>query len=188
MTIVELILIALGLSMDAFAVSVCKGLSMKKINYHHATVIAIFFGSFQALMPLIGWLIGSRFAQYISDYDHWVAFLLLAFIGGKMIVGSFKKEEENIKKSCTLDLKELFILAVATSIDALAIGITFALLPDINIGFSIGLIGVITLLISFAGVCLGNRFGSKYKNKAELAGGIILVILGLKILIEHLLA
>lgn len=185
MGIVELILISVGLAMDAFAVAVCKGLNMRKINYRHAVIIAAFFGGFQALMPFIGWLIGTRFASYIDKYDHYVAFALLAFIGVKMIIDAVKGEEEC--ESCGeghLDIKELVVLSVATSIDALAVGVTFALLPELNVGWSVAIIGVITFLISALGVVIGNRFGSKYQQKAELAGGIILILIGAKFLLE----
>jgi len=185
MGIVELILISVGLAMDAFAVAVCKGLNMRKINYKHAVIIAAFFGGFQALMPFIGWLVGTGFSSYIDKYDHYVAFLLLAFIGGKMIIAAIKGEEEC--ESCgesRLDIKELLVLAVATSIDALAVGVTFALLPELNVGWSVAIIGVITFLISALGVVIGNRFGSKYQQKAELAGGIILILIGVKFLLE----
>ena len=173
--------------MDAFAVSICKGLGMKKVNKKQAVVIGVFFGGFQTLMPLIGWILGKQFERYITSVDHWIAFILLGFIGGKMIVESLKKEEEKKKKKSDkpLDLKEMFILAIATSIDALAIGITFAFLgtPIIE---AIAIIGIVTFLISIGGVYVGNFFGSKYKNKAEFAGGLILVLLGIKILLEHL--
>ena len=184
---IELLLMGVGLAMDAFAVSVCKGLAMKKVNKKQAVVIGVFFGGFQTLMPLIGWILGKQFERYITSVDHWIAFILLGFIGGKMIVESLKKEEEEeIEKSDKpLDLKEMFILAIATSIDALAIGITFAFLgtPIIE---AIAIIGIVTFLISIGGVYVGNFFGSKYKNKAEFAGGLILVLLGIKILLEHL--
>lgn len=184
---IELLLMGVGLAMDAFAVSICKGLGMKKVNKKQAVVIGLFFGGFQTLMPLIGWILGKQFERYITSVDHWIAFILLGFIGGKMIVESLKKEEEEeIEKSDKpLDLKEMFILAIATSIDALAIGITFAFLgtPIIE---AIAIIGIVTFLISIGGVYVGNFFGSKYKNKAEFAGGLILVLLGIKILLEHL--
>lgn len=186
MGIIELILIAAGLSMDAFAVSICKGLNMTKINYRHSLVIALFFGAFQALMPLLGWLLGTQLADYISAIDHWVAFFLLLFIGGKMLLDALKGGDEDADCADVLNLRELFILAIATSIDALAVGITFALLPDTNIALSVALIGVITFALSFLGVVIGNKFGSKYEKKAELAGGIILVLIGVKILLEHL--
>ena len=186
MGIVELILISVGLAMDAFAVAVCKGLNMRKINYKHAVIIAAFFGGFQALMPFIGWLVGTGFSSYIDKYDHYVAFLLLAFIGGKMIIDAIKGEEEceGCKNWDRLDIKELLVLSVATSIDALAVGVTFALLPELNVGWSVAIIGVITFLISALGVVIGNRFGSKYQQKAELAGGIILILIGVKFLLE----
>lgn len=188
MSFVELFLIAVGLAMDAFAVSICKGLQMKKINYRHGAVIALFFGVFQGVMPLLGWFLGSSFGSYITRADHWVAFVLLAFIGGKMIYEALHgdDDEEVSEGGDTLDIKELFILSIATSIDALAVGITFALLPDTNIWVSITAIAVVTFVLSLVGVVIGNRFGTKYKNKAELFGGVILVLIGLKILLEHL--
>ena len=184
---VEIFLIGVGLSMDAFAVSVCKGLGMKKINKLHTFVIALFFGGFQALMPFLGWLLGTRFEKYITSIDHWIAFFLLALIGGKMIYEVFHgdNEEENIEMDKPLDIKELLILAIATSIDALAVGITFAFL-DYPVLQSVIIIGITTFVISTAGVVIGNIFGSRYKSRAELAGGIILVLIGLKILLEHL--
>lgn len=185
MGIIELILIGVGLAMDAFAVSICKGLSMKKMNYRHAFVIALFFGGFQAIMPFIGWFVGSRFSAYIQTFDHWIAFVLLTLIGGKMIIDAVKeKEQEIIEIEEALDLKELFLLAIATSIDALAVGVTFAFL-EVAIIPAISIIGIITFVISFAGVMIGNLFGSRFKNKAEIAGGIILILIGLKILLEH---
>ena len=184
MGFIELFLIAIGLSADAFAVAVCKGLNMKKVNGKIAVIIGLFFGGFQALMPLIGWVLGKQFESYIVSFDHWVAFVLLAFIGGKMIKESFEKECECCEKEL-LDIKEIFVLAIATSIDALAVGITFAFL-NVNILESITLIGCTTFILSVIGVYLGAKFGAKYKNKAELAGGIILVLIGLKILLEHL--
>lgn len=184
---VEIFLIGVGLSMDAFAVSVCKGLRMKKINKSHTFVIALFFGGFQSLMPFLGWLLGTRFEKYITSIDHWIAFFLLALIGGKMIYEVFRgdNEEENIEMDKPLDIKELLILAIATSIDALAVGITFAFL-DYPVLQSVIIIGITTFVISTAGVVIGNIFGSRYKSHAELAGGIILVLIGLKILLEHL--
>lgn len=188
MGFIELLLIGVGLSMDAFAVSVCKGLNMRKINYKHAFIIAAFFGGFQALMPFLGWALGSQFEQYIESVDHWIAFILLAFIGGKMVMEAIKggdDEDDDEKEVCPdkLDIKELFMLAVATSIDALAVGVTFAFL-NVNIVFSITTIGITTFVISIAGVVIGNLFGAKYKSKAEIAGGIILVLIGLKIHLE----
>ena len=185
---IELFLIGVGLSMDAFAVSICKGLGMEKVNKKQAFVIGLYFGGFQALMPLIGWFLGIRFQQYITSIDHWIAFVLLVFIGGKMIVDVLtEKEEEEVCPSCVerLDIKELFLLAIATSIDALAVGITFAFL-QVSIVPAITIIGIVTFVISAAGVFIGNIFGSKYKKKAELVGGIILVLIGVKILLDHL--
>lgn len=186
MGIFELLLIGVGLSMDAFAVAVCKGLNMKKVNKIHCVVIALFFGGFQALMPLIGWALGRQFETYITSVDHWIAFVLLVLIGGNMVKESIQKEEE---AACPcdnrLDIKELFCLAIATSIDALAVGITFAFL-QVKILPAVAIIGVTTFILSAIGVFVGNIFGSRYKNKAELAGGIILILIGLKILLEHI--
>lgn len=185
---VELILIAVGLAMDAFAVAVCKGLNMKKFNALHAFIIALFFGVFQGVMPLIGWGIGISFKGYIESLDHWVAFIMLAVIGVKMIYETFTEEEcAECKKTSILDIKELVVLSVATSIDALAVGISFSLFPEINIIFSASIIAIITLVVSFAGAAIGNKFGSKYEKKAAIAGGVILNLIGLKILFEHLL-
>ena len=181
----ELVLIGVGLSMDAFAVALCKGLSMRRVNYAHAAVIALFFGVFQAVMPLIGWVLGTQFARYITSVDHWIAFALLGYIGGKMIYDSFKKEEDDSSEKSVLNIKELLVMAIATSIDALAVGITFAFL-NVNIWSSVSIIGVTTFVLSAIGVLIGHKFGAKYKNKAELAGGVILVLIGLKILLEHL--
>jgi putative Mn2+ efflux pump MntP len=183
--IVELFFIALGLSMDAFAVALCKGLNMRVYNRKYSFLIAAFFGGFQALMPLVGWLLGTQFARYIRDFDHWVAFALLAFIGGKMVYESFKKEDCCGKKKESFDLKELLMLSVATSIDALAAGVTFAFL-SVNIFGAVLLIGAVTFILSASGVAIGNRFGIRYKNKAELAGGLALIFMGIKILLEHL--
>lgn len=184
MGIVELFLIAVGLSMDAFAVAICKGLKMPKLNYRQAFIIALFFGGFQAGMPLLGWFLSRNFQVYITDVDHWIAFVLLAVIGGKMIYESFKDEEDT---DGGFDVSELFFLAVATSIDALAVGITFAFIkPVIGIFSSVGIIGITTFLFSLAGVGIGHKFGAKFEKKAELAGGIILVLIGLKVLLEHI--
>lgn len=184
---VELLLIGVGLAMDAFAVSICKGLAMRKVNKKQAVIIGLFFGGFQALMPLIGWLLGSQFESYITNIDHWIAFILLAFIGGKMLLEAVKPEEdvEIEQMDPPLDIKEMFLLAVATSIDALAVGITFAFL-DYPIVEAISIIGITTFIISVGGVYVGNFFGNKYKNKAEFAGGLILVLIGLRILLSHL--
>ena len=183
MSFFEIFLIGVGLSMDAFAVAVCKGLGMKKIDKTYTVVIAAFFGAFQAVMPLIGWFLGSRFAQYIERFDHWVAFLLLAFIGGNMIRESREQAEDCAVTG--IDYKELLLLAVATSIDALAVGITFAFLK-VRVFSAAALIGVTTFVLSLGGVIVGNFFGSRYKSRAELAGGLILIAIGLKILLEHL--
>ena len=185
---IVLFLMGVGLSMDAFAVSVCKGLAMRKVNKKQAIVIGLFFGGFQALMPLLGWTLGIQFEQYITSIDHWIAFILLGFIGGKMIVEAVKPDDESVEvkeMDPPLNIKEMFVLAIATSIDALAVGITFAFL-DYPIVESIIIIGITTFVISIIGVYIGNFFGSLYKKKAELAGGIILVLLGVKILLEHL--
>ena len=187
MSFVELALLSVGLAMDAFAVSICRGLKMRRINYRHALIISLFFGGFQALMPIIGWAVGSSFASYIQKYSHFVAFALLAFIGVKMVVESIReKRAEDEDDFLRLDIKELFLLAVATSIDALAVGVTFALMPEVNVWYSSAEIGIITFLISGAGVVIGNKFGARFKSGAEIAGGIILVLIGLKILLEGL--
>ena len=188
MTIWTLFLLALGLSMDAFAVSVCKGLGMRRMRYDQALVISLYFGVFQALMPLIGWLLGTSFSRYIQAFDHWIAFVLLAFLGGKMLWDVFHEKEDGEQESAErrLDHRELFMLAIATSIDALAVGIAFACL-DVNIWSSISIIGVTTLVISFAGVWIGNRFGNRFQKKAEIAGGLVLILIGVKILAEHLI-
>lgn len=180
---IQIILVSIGLSMDAFAVAVCKGLKMKKIDYKYTIIIASFFGIFQAVMPLIGWFLGKQFEVYIQSVDHWVAFILLAFIGGKMIYEAIS--DNNDDTEIKYDFKEITLLALATSIDALAVGISFALM-DINIWVSVTLIGIITFVLSIIAVFIGNRFGMKYKSKAELLGGVILIIIGLKILLEGL--
>ena len=180
-------MIGVGLSMDAFAVAVCQGLCMPKLNLRQGGVIALYFGGFQALMPLIGWFLGSQFAGYIQSFDHWVAFVLLALIGGNMVREALSPEEE--ETSCAvnskLDHKKLFMMAVATSIDALAIGVAFAFM-DVLILPAVSLIGCTTFCLSLVGVVVGNFFGSRYKKRAELTGGIILILLGVKILLEHL--
>ena len=181
----ELFLIGVGLSMDAFAVAVCRGLTMKKINWRHALVIGLMFGGFQALMPFLGYLLGRQFEAYIVNFDHWIAFGLLAAIGAKMIHDSLRPDGEEEAACEGLRLKQLLVMAVATSIDALAVGVTFAFL-NVNILTASGLIGVTTFFISVGGVAVGNYFGAKYKNKAEFAGGAILILIGLKILLEHL--
>lgn len=185
MGFLELFILAIGLSMDAFAVSVCKGLAMPKCTIKNASICGLWFGGFQAGMPLIGYLVGYNFRDYITKFDHWIAFVLLLIIGGNMIKESFSKEED--EEDASLAFKTMLVMAIATSIDALAVGVTFAFLPDTNIIAAVSFIGVITFTLSMAGVKIGNIFGSKYKNKAELAGGAILVILGIKILVEHLI-
>lgn len=184
MGIAELFLIAVGLSMDAFAVAVCKGLSFKKVTIHKILYIGLWFGAFQALMPFAGYYLGVGFEGLINQYDHWIAFILLAFIGGNMIKESFSKDGEC--QDSSLSFKTMLTLAVATSIDALAVGITFAILPDVNVLLAVSLIGVITFVISSMGVKIGNIFGAKYKSKAELTGGVILILIGFKIFFEHL--
>lgn len=183
MDLIELFLIAVGLSMDAFAVSVCKGLAMPKCTFKKAAIVGLWFGGFQALMPAIGYVLGAQFQEAIASIDHWIAFVLLALIGGNMIHEALDNDEEEADAS--LDVKTMFLLAVATSIDALAIGITFAFLK-VNIIPAVCFIGIVTFIISFAGVKIGNVFGARYKNKAEIVGGVILILLGLKILLEHL--
>lgn len=187
MGFLELFLIGVGLSMDAFAVAICQGLCMPKINWRHAGTIALFFGGFQALMPFTGWLLGSQFAGYIQSFDHWVAFILLVLIGGNMVREALSPEEEAVACAVDtrLDYKQLFLMAVATSIDALAVGVTFAFL-EVTIVPAITLIGCTTFCISLAGVVVGNFFGARYKKRAEVVGGVILMLLGVKILLEHL--
>ncbi len=184
MSLTELFIIAVGLSMDAFAVAVCKGLAVKKAGIKQMLLAGVWFGGFQALMPAIGYFLGATFEEYITKIDHWIAFILLGIIGANMIKEALSKDEECANGS--MGFKEMLTLAVATSIDALAVGITFALLPNVNIGAAVGFIGVITLALSAVGIKIGNIFGVKYKSKAELAGGIILILMGLKILLEHL--
>ena len=178
----EIFMIGVGLSMDAFAASVCKGLSMRKAEVKNILIIALFFGGFQALMPLIGYFLGNQFESY-----HWIAFTLLVFIGGKMIIEVFKEDKA---PKCDvfetkLDIREVFILAVATSIDALAVGISFAFLR-VDIEVSVVIIGITTFVLSAAGVAIGKKFGVRFKNKATVAGGIILILIGTKILLQHL--
>ncbi len=193
MDLLELLLIAVGLSMDAFAVSICKGLAMPKATIWKSLVIGLYFGIFQAVMPLIGYFVGTQFADKISAFDHWIAFALLCVIGGKMIVESREKDDcGDGGCSCgepsaeeALTPAKMLPLAVATSIDALAVGVSFAFLK-VSIVSAVSFIGIITFVLSVLGVKIGNVFGAKYKSKAELAGGIILVLIGLKILLEHL--
>ncbi len=185
MKIYELLLVAVGLSMDAFALALCKGLNMRRLNYRHGAVIALTFGGFQALMPLLGWLMGYRFERYITRVDHWVAFVLLTVIGVNMLKEA--RAEADCGDNCTigLDMKELLLMAVATSIDALAVGVTFAFL-QVDILPAVSFIGGVTFVISFAGVALGNRFGARFKGKAQTLGGSVLILIAVKILAEHL--
>ena len=183
MGILELFLIAVGLSMDAFAVSVCKGLSVRKAEVKHALCVGAYFGGFQALMPLIGYLLGTQFESFIVSIDHWIAFVLLGFIGGNMIREALSKEEEKLDDS--FSFKTMVTLAIATSIDALAMGVTFAFLR-VNILWAVLFIGIITFVLSAIGLKVGNVFGAKYKCKAELLGGVVLILMGCKILLEYL--
>ena len=183
--VIELFLIGVGLSMDAFAVSVCKGLGMEKINKKHAFLIGLYFGGFQALMPFIGWALGTQFESYITSIDHWIAFVLLLLIGVNMIREALGHGGED-EADPSLGVKTMFLLAVATSIDALAVGVNFAFIPGTNIVAAVCFIGATTCVLSMIGVKVGNVFGVKYKSKAELAGGAILIFLGIKILLEHL--
>ena len=206
MSFIELFLLAVGLSMDAFAVSICAGLGMTKITIKKALTVGLYFGVFQAVMPLIGYLTASFFAEKIVSYDHWIAFALLCFLGVRMIFSSFKKEgcadrecppdkvcgdrscesgEHHARKETSVKPKDMLPLAVATSIDALAVGVSFAFLK-VRLVPAISFIGIMTFVLSMLGVKIGNVFGSKYKSKAELAGGVILVLIGMKILFEHL--
>lgn len=184
MSLIELFVLAVGLSMDAFAVSICKGLATKEVSIKQMGLAGLWFGGFQALMPLLGYLLGSTFAKAITSFDHWIAFGLLVLIGGNMVREAFSKEEEE-DVSDSFCAKTMFIMAVATSIDALAVGVTFAFL-NVQIVPAVSFIGIVTFLFSFVGVKLGNLFGAKYEKKAELAGGIILILIGAKILLEHL--
>lgn len=180
----ELLSLAVGLSMDAFAVSICKGLSVSKVCPKHMLICGLYFGGFQALMPLIGYLLGVNFRSMIASVDHWIAFVLLSLIGANMLRESFSKDkDENVDVS--FGVKTMLLMAVATSIDALAVGVTFAFL-NVAIVPAVSFIGITTFIFSAAGVLIGNIFGAKWKNKAEFAGGAILILIGLKILIEHL--
>lgn len=184
MGLIELCILSIGLAMDAFAVSVCKGLSMKRMKWKNAIIIGAYFGYFQALMPALGYLLGYNFQDRIYNIDHWIAFILLGVIGINMIKEAISKENDVHNDS--VKFKEMIVLAIATSIDALAVGITFAFL-NVNLILAISLIGIITFIISVLGVKVGNIFGDKYEKKAEFAGGIILIFLGIKILVEHLI-
>ncbi len=202
---IELFIIAVGLSMDAFAVAICKGLSVKTLKLRHMLIVGIYFGAFQGLMPLAGYFLGRQFQEYIVMFDHWIAFALLCIIGGNMIRESLEREEEAFDAhkgqsetktkpsdmqecgcNASFGVKAMLPMAVATSIDALAVGVSFGFMPDVNIWFAIAFIGAITFTLSALGVKIGNVFGAKFKSKAELAGGIILILMGIKILLEHL--
>ena len=185
MGIIELLIIAVGVSMDAFAISICKGLSVKRMHPSYVISAALWFGGFQALMPLIGYFVGISFADMVSEVDHWIAFVLLAIIGGKMIKEACQKDED-CEYNPDFSTKTMFLLAVATSIDALAVGVSFAFL-GVDIWVSVLVIGLMTGAFSALGVQLGNIFGCRFKSKAEFVGGLILIAIGLKVLLEHLL-
>lgn len=180
----ELFIIAVGVAMDAFAVSIAKGLSVKKVSLIHSLKVGFWFGGFQAMMPLVGYFLGINFSSFVKSVDHWIAFILLGVIGFNMIRESFSDEEEH--HSPDFGFRTMLLMAIATSIDALAVGVSFAFLGDVNIWIAVGLIGVITAVLSAIGLYIGNVFGSRYKSKAEFTGGVILVLIGIKILIEHL--
>ena len=184
MSLLELLCVAVGLSMDAFAVAVCKGLATSTVKPRHMVVVGLWFGGFQALMPLLGYFVGASFKEYIEAYDHWIALVLLSAIGLNMIREAIWGDDE--EASCSFCVRAMLPMAIATSIDALIIGVTFALLPEVNITAAVLFIGVITFLLSAIGVKVGNLFGARYKARAELFGGIILVLMGIKILLEHL--
>ena len=186
MGIGALLFLAVGLSMDACAVSICKGLGMKKATIKHGAICGIWFGGFQAIMPLIGFFLGSLFADAIVAIDHWIALVLLAIIGINMLREAFDKEEECCCKEADLSFNTMFVMAVATSIDALAVGITLALAGNVNIFLAVALIGIITFMMSCVGVKIGNIFGRRFEKKAQFAGGVILILLGLKIFLEHM--
>lgn len=194
MSLIELFVIAVGLSMDAFAVAICKGLSLRKVSLKECTKVGLYFGGFQGGMPLIGFILGVQFKDYIVSIDHWIAFILLSFIGINMIRESREKEEENVveclaevaaEEENELGFKNMIMLSIATSIDALAVGVTFAFL-QVDIVPAVTFIGIVTFILSMIGVKVGNIFGVKYKSKAEFVGGAILILMGIKILIEHL--
>ena len=185
MGFITLLLTAIGLAMDAFSVAITDGILVKKIRWQDAVKIGLFFGGFQFLMPCVGWLLGSAFARYIESVDHWIAFILLGFIGGKMLFEAIAQKEEEVEIHNPLSMKVLTLLAIATSIDALAVGVTFATI-NVPVLFASGVIGVVAFVFSAAGLFIGNRFGNIFGNKAEIAGGAVLVLIGAKILIEHL--
>ena len=185
MTFLPLVLIALGVSADAFAVALTKGLHMRRFNLRHAVIIALTFGLFQAVMPLLGWLLGTQFARYITEFDHWVAFGLLLLVGGKMLWEAFSAHEDTERDFDRLDVRQLIVLAVATSIDALAVGITFAFV-EVSIGWAVALIGVTTAVLAFVGVVVGRRVGARFGKPAEIVGGVVLILIGTRILLQHL--
>ena len=185
MGLVELLLLAIGLSMDAFAVSIGKGLSMRRLNIGQAAVIALFFGGFQALMPTLGWFAGAQFEQYVSAVEGWIAFALLAFIGAKMIWDALHESDDAEPEEFRLDFRELLLLAIATSIDAFAAGVAFALL-EVDVAFAASFIGVTTFMLSFIGVAIGHQFGSRWERPSTIAGGVVLIVIGLKTLLESL--
>lgn len=185
MNLAELFIIAAGLSCDAFAAGICRGLSIKKVSFKNALAVGLYFGGFQAAMPLIGYMIGTGFSDLVNKLDHWIALALLVFIGGKMIFDSFKKEEQCKADTAPLGISKMLPIAIATSIDALALGVTFAFLK-VHILPAVTFIGFVTLILSMIGVKIGNMFGMKYKSKAEFTGGLILVLMGIKILLNHL--
>ncbi len=182
MSLLDLFILAIGLSMDAMAVAICKGLSVQKLKFRHAIITGLYFGGFQAIMPLIGYFLGRQFSTYIESVDHWIAFVLLSLIGGNMIKESFGKAEEC---NCSFSPRAMIPMAIATSIDALAVGVTFAFL-NVTIVPAVTFIGVITFSLSAVGVYIGHLFGAKFKSKAELLGGIVLILMGFRILLEHL--
>lgn len=186
--LVEIIIIAVGLSMDSFAVSVCKGLSVKKLKFGHIIAVGLYFGGFQALMPTLGYFAGVQFEKYIKAFDHWIAFGLLALIGANMIREALSKDDDDKNKNSSFSVGTMLVMAVATSIDALAVGVSFACLDMTYTGIliSAAIIGTITCGLSMAGIAVGNYFGEKFKSKAEFCGGAILILIGLKILLEHL--
>ena len=186
MNFIDIFLIGIALSMDAFAVSICKGLSVKKVSAKHVLTVGVYFGGFQALMPTLGFLLGYKFESFITNIDHWIAFVLLAIIGGNMIREALGKDED--EENDDFSFRAMLPLAVATSIDALAVGVTFSMVElSVSIGLAVALIGCTTFLISLGGVYVGNVFGARYKSRAELVGGAILILIGVKVLLEHLL-
>ncbi len=182
----DLVLTAFGLAMDAFAVAICKGLSTDRVRWKHFLTVGLWFGGFQALMPLAGYWLGETFGSYIMTFDHWIAFGLLALIGGNMLKESFEKEECATDKDASLAVRVMLPMALATSIDAMAVGVAFAVLPDVRIVTAVLLIGLITFAMSAVGVKIGNVFGCRFKAGAERLGGVILILMGVKILLEHL--